>query len=35
MGIKHEVRLVVFYHQGNINDAWKTSRRNDLPLRGK
>jgi len=24
MGIRHEGRWVVYYHQGDINDAWKT-----------
>jgi hypothetical protein len=24
MGIKHQGRWVVFYHPGDINDAWKT-----------
>ncbi len=24
LGIKHEGRWVVFYHQGDLNDAWKT-----------
>ncbi len=24
LGIRHEGRLVVFYHPGDINDAWKT-----------
>jgi hypothetical protein len=24
LGIKHNGRWVVFYHQGDINDAWKT-----------
>lgn len=24
LGIKHDGRWVVFYHQGDINDAWKT-----------
>jgi hypothetical protein len=23
MGIKHNSRWIVFYHQGDINDAWK------------
>ena len=30
LGIKHEGRWVVFYHPGDMNDAWKSSAYTDV-----
>jgi hypothetical protein len=31
MGVKHRDRWVVFYHPGDMNDAWKTGRSDLAP----
>ena len=30
MGVKHEGRWVVFYHPGDMNDAWKSAGYSDV-----
>lgn len=35
LGVKHEGRWVVYYHQGDINDAWKDGHSGKTPAQAK